>query len=534
MAFPFSNAAHPFGSARFAEPKEIAGAGMLSRAPHSLLVGFLGKRLLTYSAMGGAVCVAGARSGKLRDLLAYNICCGIHAPTMVILDVKGELAAISQNQTPDHKFCIYWNPAALHGLPRHRINPVDYIRSDSPTLVSDTKVFAENMIPPSGSPQSEYFEGRAREFLEALVLTLTRLHGALSLPDIYRAINLVVIGGEKWLDLAFDMSASGFDQAERIEEEIAAGRDDSSGGFRGILGELTKAFSCLSDPVLLDSVSPPFDFSLSQLCESEQTYNLYLMPPSEFVEAWAPIIKSIFVAARTYKARTPSAPRQTWILDECGQLGGFPLVIRLFTRDAGLGIRPWAFFQSTKQMKALGPDGENLILSSAALRSFFGVRDEDSAATISRMLGDQTLAYIDPHRRAAALHAKSRAVRAIIGGGDPFKAGMEIAHQSRLADLPVLRPRRLLSTDEILGMPPGRQIIFADGLSHAIYAERRAYFDQRFMAGRYHPNPYFPPDSHVRVRTRWGYRWRRVVVEPVPRAFAHYPQYAHGHWSRIG
>ena len=36
----------------------------------------------------------------------------------------GERAAISQDQTPDQKFCLYWNPFGLHGLPRHRINPL--------------------------------------------------------------------------------------------------------------------------------------------------------------------------------------------------------------------------------------------------------------------------------------------------------------------------------------------------------------------------------------------------------------------------
>ena len=42
------------------------------------------------------------------------------------------------------------------------------------------------------------------------------------------------------------------DIAERVEEEIAAARQDSSGGFKGVLGEITRAFACLSDPVLLD------------------------------------------------------------------------------------------------------------------------------------------------------------------------------------------------------------------------------------------------------------------------------------------
>ena len=64
------------------------------------------------------------------------------------------------------------------------------MRKDSPTLVSDVKVFCENMIPLSGSANSQYFERRAREYLEAICLTLAEIDGVLTLPRLYWAINL--------------------------------------------------------------------------------------------------------------------------------------------------------------------------------------------------------------------------------------------------------------------------------------------------------------------------------------------------------
>ena len=532
MAAPW-NCNAPFGSARFAEPEEVARLGLLRQQPDSMLVGFLGRHRLWYSGMGGMLLVAGARSGKLRDLLAFNLCSGIYFYSMVVLDMKGELAAISRDLTPDRKFAIYWNPAGLHGLLRHRINPVDHLRQSSPTLVSDTKVFCENLIAASGSTHAKFFEGRAREILEAIVLTLVRLNGVLTLPDLYRVLNLLVAGGEAWLDFAFEMAESGSSFIVRIEEEIAAARDDPSGGFRGILGELMKGFACLSDPVLLESVSPPFDFSFAQLCESARAFQVYLMCPAEFVDAWAPVLKTMFVSAMAYKARHPDAPRQTWILDECAQLGAFPLVVKLFTYGAGIGIRPVGVFQSAKQMKALGPDAETIISSSAALQCWFGVRDLESASLLSRRIGAETLTYIDRHRQAAALHAQQRAAQALFAGGDPVRAGMELAHHARVARLPVLTQRSLRCPDEVLGMPSGKQIIFADGLAHPIYADRRAYYDQPFMDGRYHPNPFYPPLDRVRVAHRGGHAWRRVIVERVPDRFAHYPQYADGTWSRV-
>ena len=535
MTVAFSNADLPFGSARFAEPEEIARAGLFTRESHSLLVGFIGNQPLWYSDMGGLLSVAGPRSGKGRDLLLYNICQGIHAPTMIVLDIKGgELAAVSRNQTGDRKFCIYWNPRQVNSLPAHRINPLDYINAKNPNLVSETKTFIENAMPPSGAAQSVYFEGRAHEMVEGMSLTIVKRDSVLTYPALYEVVNLLVRGGDAWLDFAFEMSESGFDIAKRVEEEIAAARQDSSGGFKGVLGEITRAFACLSDPVLLDSISPPFDFSFADLVKSDQTYNVYLMPDANFVEAWSPIIKSMFVAAQVYKSRAPAAPRQTWVFDELGQLGKFPLGVKAFTRDAGTGIRPWGIFQSVKQQKALAPDGDSIIPASSALQTWFGIRDEGTASLLSRMIGHETLRYEDRRAQETARHARMKMAQTIMQGGNPFQAAIDFSHQERLARIPHVKGRPVRTTDELLGLPGDKMVVFADGLAHPILADRIPYYEHPSMAGRYHPNPFFPPEDRVQVMTSHGPQWRPVITEPVPRAFAHYPQYQDGTWSRIG
>lgn len=375
----FNNEEYRYGSAGFIDPDDAPSA-IFNKTPDALFCGFLGRKPIYWNGMGGVLLTAGARGGKLRDMLAYTILDGMYDGTLAILDMKGELAAISQRQTIGRKHCIYWNPAGLHSMPRHRINPVDYIHDCSPTLVSDVKVFAENMIALSGSNNGEYFERRGREFLEGIILTIVKLDGVLSLPRLYEIINLIPGNSEAWLDFAFEMNEAGYEISTRIEQEIAESRSSEGTGMRGILGEIFKSFSALSDPVLMQSVSPPYDFSLSQLCSNDQTYNFYMMPPAEFIDAWGPIIKALFVDAMIYKSRAPSAPRQTWILDECAQLNRFPLVTKLFTYGAGIGIRPVVVLQASSQLKILGPDAETIITSSAAVRIYFAVRDIESAS----------------------------------------------------------------------------------------------------------------------------------------------------------
>ena len=525
-------ASRRFGSARFATRREVARAGLFKKRPNSIFIGFFESTPMYWSGPGGVLLQAGPRGGKLSTILGTTICSGTLLGNVVVLDLRGELAFISQDQTPDRKFAYWWNPAFLHGLLCHRLNPLDYLTKDSRTLVSDTKVLCENLIPSSGAPQAEYFERRAREFLEAIILTLVELRGVLTFPLLYMAINSVPGGGEDYLDLAFEMSRCSHAIAGRVEEEIAMSRQSGSNGFHGILGELMKAVAPLSDPLLMASVSPPFDFSMADLCRADQAAQVYLMPPAEFAEAWAPVIKAIFVAGMIYKTRAPQAPQQTWVLDEIGQLGNFPLAVKMLTYGAGFGLRPALVYQSYAQMRMTGPGAETIIPASTACQIVFAVREIGTAEMVSKTIGADSYVFDDEAQQDRARQARREAIYSLFEGEDPIKAAMIIAHRSREAQRQSLQHRMLMTPDEVLGLPEDKGLIFVDGLAHPILMTRRPYWAMRGLAGRFHPNPYHPPLDRVRVKTLFGHRTLRVVEELVPEEFAHYPQYRSGFWSK--
>ncbi len=523
------NEDYRFGRAGPVQDDDLDAAGFFTASPQSLLIGYSGKRRIFWNGAGGLLLLAGARSGKLRDVLAYNLCGDFFSYTMLILDMKGELAAISRGCLDR---CIYWNPAGLHGLPQDRINPTSYLKKGSPSLVSDTKVYCQNVLPKSGSPTAEFFEARAQSFLEAIILTIVEIDGELTLPRLYEIVNLIPGNSERWLHFAFEMHKGGFEIARSVEEEIAASRENEGGGFRGILGEIMKAVAPLSDPSLMASVSPPFTAHLEDMIAPGSS-RLYLMPPAEFAESWSPVIKSLMVGLMIYKARAPQSVPQTWILDECALLGNFPLIARLFSYGAGIGIRPWAVYQSFDQMKATGPGADTIIPASAAVQSHFGIREIGTATRLSRQMGMQTLEYDDDLAQARAKLAQKEAAHTLLSGGDPVQAGLHLAHYGDAAGHRTKQARELMKPDEIMRMPADKQIIFADGLAQPAYVDRGPATEQRSMACRFHPNPYHPPLDRVRVKTRFGHAWKRVIVEPVPPEYAHLPQYANGMWSRI-
>lgn len=537
MSTHFENEEHPFGSAEMASAHDAARAGMFRKSDTAIYCGELEGRSLFYDGEGGILLVAGARSGKLRDILAYTLCKGIcDGRTIIVLDPKGELAAISRDQILESgrgKKVLTFNPRGLHNLPQHKINPVGYLKWSSPTLIPDLKLFLENWIAKSGAAQAEYFEHNARRWAEAICLSLIKTHGELELPQFYRVVNLLSGGGKEWIDFAYEMHTSGIQVSRDIEEEIAAMREDRSGGFQGIIGELQKSVACLSDPLLSEAVSGPVSYDLSELCEDGMPVQLYLVVPVEMIPLWAPVLKSLFVGCLIEKSREPEARRQLWILDECGQLGSFPVVPQMFTYGAGIGIQPYAVFQSTSQMDALAPQARQLITSSASLQMYFATRDLGSAKTVSEVLGTQTLRTDDPLTQSRAKLKKEQLMAALLGGGDPFRLASQIAQLGHETGHTRKHARQLRTPDEVMRTAKDGMYLLCDDLPGPLYAQRKPYWTRRWMAGRYHPNPYHPPLESVKVATFWGMRPRKIITEDVPAQYAHLPQYRGGSWSYV-
>lgn len=527
------NASNRFGSASFATRRDLKKTGFFQKERSSLFCGFWKNKPLWYSGAGGWLITAGARSGKLRDLLAYNLCHSTCLQNYVYLDVKGELSAISQNHTPNGRYCYHWNPYYLHGFGCNRFNPLEHITNDSPTRDADIIAFCQNFLPKSNSQNGEYFDTRAIEVLQSICQTEVRLSGYLTLPRLYEIVNSIPGNSDAWLEFAYEMNQSGVALSSRVEEEIANSRQDHTGGMTGIIGVIYKGFASLSDERMLAAVSPPYDLKLTDLVEGRQLSRLSLILPAEYLEGAAPILKATFASLYSIKARRPESPQMTFFIDEAGQLGAFPMLTKAFTYGAGIGLRTIAVFQSTKQMSAIGENAENIITSSAQLRTYFGVRDYETASMVSNMVGSQTLAYADQSKQAQARHAKRQAVLALINGDDPIKAAMDMRYQQREAEQLSHIQRKLLLPEEVLNLASDKMLMFADGIGKPALADRKAYWDCRFMAGRYHPNPYHPPADAVLVRTLFGHRKCKVVREAVPQRFAHLPQYADGYWFRI-
>lgn len=526
------------GSARWATPREVTRAGLAPGRPrannNALQIGYLGRRALYLDGDAPLITIGGAGSGKLRDLLGYTVC-NSPGQRMLILDPRGELGAISHHiHAGFGDFAYFWNPLELLGLPRHCCNPLDILDPCSLHFHADCKFIAEGLIPLSGSANGQYFEVRAREWLEALIKARIEKIGGVTLPDLYRTLNIIDARPHEWAEELKLMLNSRFEGVRRVAGEMLVKQQDSPKEFGGVMGELYAHLSFLDDPALLDALSFS-EVSLEALCHETQPAKLFLNIPAEYLTLWSPVIRLFFTVTMLYKGRRPDAPRVTLLADEAGQLGKFEALLRAFTYGRGAGVRAWAVFQDAGQIKRnFGAEALQSFLGSAQMRQFFGVRDYDTAQLVSNMLGQETLRYDDELQQGQALHQKQETVRSVLAGTDPFTAAHQLAHQKRAHKHRAVKARALMSPDEILAMPEDQQILFISGKSlPPIKAHKYPYFTRPEMAGRYLANPYHPPAGRVQIVKHGGPRWAAVVTEDLPEHLKRFPQHIGERWSYV-
>jgi type IV secretion system protein VirD4 len=521
-----------FGSAAWATKNEIAQAGLLNRRGPQ--VGFFEGLPLHLDSDAPMITIAGAGAGKCTSVLAFLLC-QLHVERFFVLDLRGELGAISiHNFSAKGINAHFWNPCALAGLPHENCNPLDVLKPDSGKLHADAKMVAESLVPFTEGGSGRYFEQRARDWIDGILVYLVDRYGFVDFPMLSALLNSIEGNRDAWFDEAMIMADSPFQSVRRTVGEMISKQKDAQKEFGSILGTIYGCLSFLDDPALLASLENP-TFSLAALCDEIRPSSFFLNVPHEYVGVWSPLLRCFFTSAMLYKSRKPEAPRVTMLIDEAGQLGNFPALLRAYTFGRGAGIRTWAFFQDLAQIQRnFGTTALQSFLGSAQIRQFFGIRDIQTAEIISKMLGVETLEYVEPMKRERAKHGKMQALLEILMGHNPLasareyqRLNLEVKHREK-------QTRRLMTPDEVLAMAEDKQIMFVSGLNlRPILAEKYPYYLRPEMAGRFLPNPYHPPCDSVVVQTEHGPQRRRVITEPVPPELAHYPQYRNGWWSYV-
>lgn len=516
-----------FGSARWAERYDLNKAGLFK--PDGLAFAYHNHSLLRLHTDAPKITVAGAGSGKARDLLV-GMLCHPSQEAFAVLDPRGELFATTIYTLAGQGIRAFpWCPVGtlgIHGLP---CNPLDILDPASLSFHADVQALAVSLIPLSGSSGGKYFELTAQSCLSAILKSLAERFGRASFPRLYRVLNIIQTDRYAWADEIERMTESRFKDVKSAAAEMIYKQQEAPKEFSGILGEMLANLAWLNDPTLLAALEEG-GFSLSALSEDGPASRVHFIVPAELLSVWAPLIRTMFTTTMLYKSRRPWARRTNVLVDEAGQLGTFKALLSAYTFGRGAGVSAWAFFQDTGQiMSNFGREALQSFLGSSALRQFFGVRDYETARLISEMIGEATFAYDDEEAQARAREVRQAQAQSVLFGADPMESAREFAHASRAAQRPAHVRRALITPSEVLALPEDEQIAFISGRDLPPMREKKyPYYTRRELAGRYLPNPYHPPLDRVRVQGRLRPKELRVYTRDVPYKYRDFPQYASG------
>ncbi len=486
-----------------------------------------------YSAQQSALLLAaGARFGKGSFVIPWLVdgCLGSeNGPYHVInLDLKQQDTIIAGLQVAQGRFCYSYNPRGVRNAPMHRLNPLSPLKPDSSTLIADAMLNSTSLVPYT-DPRSAYFEGQAQRVVTAVIVTLAREYGFVTLPMLADKLSGLGDATEEWLSLEHAINCAPETDIRSVAAKLRQLRASKSdgGSWEGIKGEIQRNFAFALDPQVRASLSPPFDFDFEWLTRDDHPPAMVsIMEDLDFAEISAPVLRSIFTCALLTKKRELNSRPQFWCLQEVAALAPWPLAETLATTAAGYNIRTAYVVQSTDQLERLKKGASSVIPNSCGTQIFGGIRSVPQAQLVSKQLGRMTLNYIDPAKAEAAQAAKAKALNDMLfAGADPVTAMIQAAHQSRLAITPEQMGRDLRAVDECINEDGSKVYVFMPGvLEKPAYLNLPKYWQRRDLAGAYLGDPFHAKPGTVEIATWLGQRHREVTTEPAG-AYADWPQY---------
>jgi type IV secretion system protein VirD4 len=213
---------------------------------------------------------------------------------------------------------------------------------------------------------------------------------------------------------------------------------------------------------------------LSRLKMRGVRQTIYLVIPPSFLEACAAWGRLMIVAINDIITRTTAPPDLpiVMMLDEFANMGRIDAVRRGVSLVGGYGVRFWMIVQDLQQVEDVYEKAWGTMFANAYVKQLFGTSDLRTAKELSELTGDATV-YGDSGNVGKSLDSAGW-----IGKGKSVSEGMSE------------KGRKLLLPDEVLGMPPGKQLLLVRG-HRPLYVDKLDYLEMPEVRGLYAPNPMY-------------------------------------------
>ncbi|MFO1144875.1 MAG: conjugal transfer protein TraG [Amaricoccus sp.] len=443
-----------YGSARWAERAEVAGAGLLG--PDGVVLGRYGRDYLRHDGPEHVLCFAPTRSGKGVGLVVPSLL--TWPGSAIVHDIKGENWQLTAGFRARHGCVLLFDPTNPKSA---AYNPLLEVRRGE-REVRDVQNIADILVDPEGSlERRNHWEKTSHALLVGAILHVlyaepekTLAGVAAFLSDPRRPIESTLAAMMRTAHLGPSGPHPVIASAAR--ELLNKSENERS----GVLSTAMSFLGLYRDPVVAE-VTRRCDWRIGDLVGGREPATLYLVVPPSDIARTKPLIRLILnqVGRRLTEDLHASGGRHRLLLmlDEFPALGRLDFFESALAFMAGYGLKSFLIAQSLNQIeRAYGPN--NAILDNCHVRVSFATNDERTAKRVSDALGTAT---------------EMKAMKNYAGHRLSPWLGHLMVSRSETA-------RQLLTPGEVMQLPPSDEIVMVAGTPPIRAKKMRYYEDVRF------------------------------------------------------
>ncbi|HEK1451485.1 TPA: conjugal transfer protein TraG, partial [Pseudomonas aeruginosa] len=446
-----------YGSARWAEDREIRAAGLLG--PDGVLLGRYDRDYLRHDGPEHVLCFAPTRSGKGVGLVVPTLL--TWPASAIVHDIKGENWTLTAGFRAKHGRVLLFDPTNARSS---AYNPLLEVRQGE-WEVRDVQNIADILVDPEGSlDKRNHWEKTSHSLLVGAILHVLYAEKDKTLAGVANFLSDPRRPVEATLRAMMDTPHLGEAGAHPVIASSARELLNKSENERsGVLSTAMSFLGLYRDPVVA-RVTARCDWRIADLVGSRQPVTLYLVVPPSDINRTKPLIRLILnqIGRRLTEELTTSGKRHRLLLmlDEFPALGRLDFFESALAFMAGYGIKGFLIAQSLNQIeRAYGPN--NAILDNCHVRVSFATNDERTAKRVSDALGTAT------ELRDSTNYAGHRLA--------PWLGHLMVSRQETA--------RPLLTPGEIMQLPPTDEIVMVAG-TPPIRATKARYFEDARLQER--------------------------------------------------
>ena len=478
--------AETYGSARWAQPKEIEAAGL--SGPDGVVLGRYQRSYLRHDGPEHVLCFAPTRSGKGVGLVIPSLL--TWPGSAIVHDIKGENWQLTAGFRAQHGRVLLFDPTNAKSS---AYNPLLEVRRGE-WEVRDVQNIADILVDPEGSLEKRnHWEKTSHALLVGAILHVLYAEEDKTLAGVASFLSDPKRPIETTLSAMMRTPHLGEAGVHPVVASAARELLNKSGNERsGVLSTAMSFLGLYRDPVVAE-VTRRCDWRIGDIVGGERPTTLYLVVPPSDINRTKPLIRLILnqIGRRLTEELQAKAGRRRLLLmlDEFPALGRLDFFESALAFMAGYGIKSFLIAQSLNQIeKAYGPN--NSILDNCHVRVSFATNDERTAKRVSDALGTAT------EMKAMKNYAGSRL--------SPWLGHLMVSRSETA--------RPLLTPGEVMQLPPTDEIVMMSGV-HPIRAKKARYYEDARLQERILPPPMTTPPKVSRSDD-----WSSRPLPPQPQA----------------